>query len=554
MPLRAACAEGLPTGGRPYHRREPERTLLYRIVATELDALRESLVEASPYGRGLPKHVDKELEGFLRCGVLAHGFARCFCRRCKREYLVGLSCKGRGICPSCTARRMWDTAAHLVDRLLPRCPYRQWVITFPRRVRYHLAADPKLASEALRLVLHAIFAYQRRRARRLGEAPGRANSNGAVTFVQRFNSALELALHFHILIPDGVFVRDGDDPDEKPRFVDIAPPDERELSALCTRIADRVTALLRRRGRIDDDTADEPEPQLEFAARPTSSGRPSAAEPLPPLCVRQDGFSLHAGSAVHANDRNGLERLCRYGLRPALAQGRLSQTDDGTVLLEMKRQFSDGRKVIRFTPREFLLRLCALVPSPRFHMVRYAGIFAGHARGRFALCGRGMHDEVPGEAARPAPARPEATATPAQALPGVAGPPPSIQTQDQKAATPSAPSQEPQSPCQPLSPSRLGGRPADRDPDGPDDPYRQRRLDWASLIKRTFLVDVLVCPRCSGPMSLIAFIQDEHIARKILDHLGLPSRPPSRGPPARPAQHADHDPSHVDGGFFFSDL
>ena len=83
---------------------------------------------------------------------------------------------------------------------------RQWVVTFPRRVRYHLAADPKLASAALREVLRAVFAYQRRAARRLGARASRANSNGAVTFVQRFNSALELSLHFPALLPDGGFL------------------------------------------------------------------------------------------------------------------------------------------------------------------------------------------------------------------------------------------------------------------------------------------------------------------------------------------------------------
>jgi hypothetical protein len=138
----------------------------------------------SPYGSGLPRHIDKELEAYLRCGILAHGFARVVCSRCRFEHLVAFSCKGRGICPSCTTRRMHDTAAHLVDRVIPRLPMRQWVATFPRRVRWHLAADPKLASLALREVLRVIFAFQRRRARKLGERPARANSNGGFSSSQ----------------------------------------------------------------------------------------------------------------------------------------------------------------------------------------------------------------------------------------------------------------------------------------------------------------------------------------------------------------------------------
>jgi len=62
------------------------------------------------------------------------------------------------------------------------------------------------------------------------------------------------------------------------------------------------------------------------------------------------------------------------------------------VLYEMKRRFSDGRHVLRFTPREFVLRLCALIPPRGFHTTRYAGIFSAHARGRYALTGRGLRD------------------------------------------------------------------------------------------------------------------------------------------------------------------
>lgn len=227
-----------------YRRHEPEQTLLYKVVAAELEGLRESLIAASPHGGGLPRHVDKELEAYLRCGILAHGFARVVCSRCHFEHLVAFSCKGRGICPSCTTRRMYDTAAHLADRVIPRIPMRQWVATFPRRVRYHLAADPKLAALALREVLRVIFAFQRRRARRHGARPSRANSNGAITFVQRFNSALDLSLHFHILIPDGVYLPSPWAPDARPPFFEIDPPTNDEVASLLDRIIARVLALL----------------------------------------------------------------------------------------------------------------------------------------------------------------------------------------------------------------------------------------------------------------------------------------------------------------------
>jgi hypothetical protein len=67
----------------------------------------------------------------LACGVLAHGFARLACRTCRTKVLVPFSCKSRGVCPSCNARRAHDTAHHLVERVLLRAPYRQWTLSFP---------------------------------------------------------------------------------------------------------------------------------------------------------------------------------------------------------------------------------------------------------------------------------------------------------------------------------------------------------------------------------------------------------------------------------------
>jgi hypothetical protein len=57
----------------------------------------------------------------------------------KRLDLEALSCKGRGVCPSRNGRRMAQTAAHLVDRVIPPVPVRQWVISVPKRLRCYLA-------------------------------------------------------------------------------------------------------------------------------------------------------------------------------------------------------------------------------------------------------------------------------------------------------------------------------------------------------------------------------------------------------------------------------
>ncbi len=119
--------------GGVYRRRQPEGGLLYRAVRENLATLRE---EAAEVGRGLPRYVERDFSKYLECGVLAHGLARVRCEGCKDELLVAFSCKGRGVCPSCNAKRAHVTAAHLVEQVLPHVPYRQWTLSFPPRVRW----------------------------------------------------------------------------------------------------------------------------------------------------------------------------------------------------------------------------------------------------------------------------------------------------------------------------------------------------------------------------------------------------------------------------------
>ena len=70
----------------------------------------------------MPAFVHEEFERYLRCGRLEEGFLRVVCSGCRHEHLVAFSCKCRGFCPSCGARRMVETAAGLVEHVLPHVP------------------------------------------------------------------------------------------------------------------------------------------------------------------------------------------------------------------------------------------------------------------------------------------------------------------------------------------------------------------------------------------------------------------------------------------------
>ena len=96
---------------------------------------------------------------------------------------------------------MVDTAAWLVDRVLPEVPVRQWVLSMPYRVWLLCAYEPDTCASVRGILVRAVSGYDEQRARRQGRPRPRA---GAVAFVQRFDSGLRLNVHFHVLWLDGV--------------------------------------------------------------------------------------------------------------------------------------------------------------------------------------------------------------------------------------------------------------------------------------------------------------------------------------------------------------
>ncbi len=115
-------------GAYNYERHCPEKSLLHQVVAKNLEPFVKKCEES---GHPVPKFVRREFEAFLRCGVLSYGFARVYCQSCKYDRLVAFSCKKRGFCGSCLARRMSDTACRLTDEVIPEIPTRQWVLSLP---------------------------------------------------------------------------------------------------------------------------------------------------------------------------------------------------------------------------------------------------------------------------------------------------------------------------------------------------------------------------------------------------------------------------------------
>ncbi len=285
-----------------YERHRPENTVLYNTIAEHWKTFLATL-DQDPARKGLPQYVRQEFDAFLKCGVLAYGFLRVQCEGCEQEKIVGFSCKKRGFCPSCGGRKMAETAAFLVDQIFPKIPVRQWVLSFPFPIRYLMAVNPKVQSAILKITLRAITGWLRKKAK-VQEVTGPVET-GAVTLIQRIGGSVNLNLHFHKLVLEGVYVGK-----EEPSFLKLPPPTDDEVKVLLPTLSIRLLRWLTRLGTMEACFYEE--------AKITGS-----------RCAALGGFSLHADTACEAWERDKLERLCRYVARPAIANERLFQRPDG---------------------------------------------------------------------------------------------------------------------------------------------------------------------------------------------------------------------------------
>jgi len=462
-----------------YRRRQPEKGTLYQAVAEHLPAF---LAAAEQAERPVPKFVRREFEAFLTCGLVEKGCVRVRCPACGFDRLVAFSCKGRsGICSSCGARRMVETATHLCELVLPEVPIRQWVLSVPPPVRYALAYDAELLSRVIAIFVQAIFAHLRLVARReLGLGQEARIESGAICVPQRFNSALGLAPHLHALVVDGVWVSKPGDP--APVFHALPAPCKAEIAQVAWTACERTVALLRKRGQwIDADASDDrlcmDEPLLStlasssiagvLALGPNAGQRPmrlfgAAArdenadqDSKPPKNAY--GFDLHAGVRAAAKDKQQRERLCRYLLRPPLSNDRLSRLADGRYSVRLKKPWSDGTTHVVLSGAELLGRLAVLVPPPKVHTTRYFGCFA-----------------------------------PRSALRRLVVPAPPKETDNLALG-------DSHGPCSDEGCSR------------------RRRMSWASLLRKVFELEVKQCPRCHQQgMQQIAVLTQPATIRALL--------------------------------------
>ena len=543
-----------------YLPRRPTETVLYGLVRQNLESF---LAHAREHYDGrLPRYVELELRAYLACGIFSEGFTRCHCDACGHDLLVAFSCRGRSICPSCCGRRMANTAAAIVDRVLPDVPLRQYVLSLPYELRRLAAFKADVLTALGRLFVEAIFASYRARAKRDGVRDGQC---GAINFVQRFGS-MNLHVHFHVMVLDGVFVRH---PDAGVLFQPAAAPTSEELEAIVRRVHKRAKAWLRRHGYLDERPFEERSNELPTqtaldacaaiamgrgqvstlpnADAPDASQADHESAPDKPAVavVDRDGFNLHAGVRIEAGDDVGRERLLRYGARPPLSLERLRRLPGGRVAYRLK-YVGRGRGKFRvMSGLEFMARLAALIAPPRYPLVRYAGVLGPRSAWRKDIvpkpCERrpachGARDEASDTVKpRTEPKKAEASQQRTKRSSEAADSAPHGRDSGvpQPAVMPPATEVPPVLPAivaRPgdviaLAPNVLSVKHWDRllggvlYAAGP-------RVDWAALLRRSFQTDVMECVKCGGRLRVLAVVTEREPVRRILSHLGLPPDAP----------------------------
>ncbi len=396
-------------------------------------------------------------------------------------------------------------------------PVRQWVLSLPPPLRFILAYDAQLCSRVLSLFLGEVFRWLRWTAKReLGLASVSRARCGAFTAIHRAGSSLNLNLHFHSGVLDGIYLAStGPADQDRPEFRALPPPKRDDLVEISRRVYQRTRELFISLGRdweqpeqMDEvELVSEQEWLLVDCAQASLRGvgllGPEAGQRILPLTgldalqVPADlqhleqrrltgGFDLQANRRVRGDDRSALERLCRYILHPSFAHDRLQLTSDGRVRVQFTRPWRNGVDSITLDPLNFIARLVPLVPRPGSHQLRYHGILARRAEHRSSI--------IP-----PRPA--DGAQLPLFERGGKAT---KLAQCDSHAAPPAA---------------------------------KIQRVTWARLLKRMAGYEMEVCPECGAALAIVEVVLVAHEVQRKLEARGLldPIPPlgqsPSRGPP-----------------------
>lgn len=371
--------------------RRPQGTVLQRIVA---DEFYPHLLAREDAGRPVPEFVIREFEAYRDCGDFACAHACLTCPRCAFKRDIPLSCRRRGWCPACLQRRCLDRSTFLRERVIGSTPVRHWAFSVAPPLRFYIGFDPSLLTEVLNCYTDAQARCLKWKAKKLLKLKSVNQAIPAsITTIQRWSKTLDLNVHFHSIVADGVFVQR--EPDGEVTFHQLPPLTRQEIEDVAWDACLRIRKVLVQRGVWQDL----PEDDVATASAPArrhitgllrlGRGEPRVyrfcgtarrhADDRAPLDGLQ-AFDLSVGEPVRAGDGDELEKLTRYVLNPPFSDEQLHDRADGTVLYTYKRANSDGTRSRVLTHEKLMDKLVLLTPQPYANLIRFHGAYAPNAR------------------------------------------------------------------------------------------------------------------------------------------------------------------------------
>jgi hypothetical protein len=412
-----------------YVRRRPETTDLYRLVQENYEILEIRWDELFAHNYGsLRDVVKKTFAEYLDCGILEKGCARAKCTnpKCSHSGLIAFSCKKRGVCPSCGAKRSVLFAEHLHENIIPAVAHRHTIFSIPKILRLYFRYNRKLCTLLFRSAWESL--------QEMYKEVLPSGTAAAAMVLQSSGAKINFNPHLHALVADGVF-------DEGGVFHELGYLNLNKATEI---FSHKVMKYLAKEELLS-----------EYVIQNI-------------LSWKHSGFSVWQGEQVMPDDESYRLFLANYIDRAPVANSKLLIDENFE-----KSVFYDGGEqgIEQFYPLEFLAKLSCHVPNTYESITRYYGEYSYRRRGERKRAGITLC--------------PESAAVV----------------------------------CEPLA-------------DIPD--KRTCNKSWASLIKRIFEIDPLVCEKCGSDMKIVAFITKESEVVKLIDHLGIPRFTPApamRAPP-----------------------
>jgi len=296
-----------------YRSRHPERTVLYRVLFHYFDRFLTEYEHRFEKEYGFLRPIIKEVvERYLDCGNPHCGFARIRCPDCGEERLLMFSCRTRGFCPSCHAKRLEEWGEWMREELLLDVPHRQVVFTIPRMLRLFFKYNRRLLGSLCRLALQSLTRY-------FAAVTGSELMPGVMAAVQTFGTRINFHPHLHFLVTEGGVDKAGE-------FHKVSRIDDSRLAELFAR--EVLRSLVHK--------------QLLS---------PEWAERI--LSWHHTGFNVH--SLVRAKTKIEAERVGKYMIRPLLSLERLSFDErTGEVCYQYGKDAKEVERIFFFPSRRSL--------------------------------------------------------------------------------------------------------------------------------------------------------------------------------------------------------